>query len=396
MSRRGQVDVVVVGGGIVGAACALAMAAEGLDVVLVEARAPAPWPSDTPDLRVYALAPDGQALLAGLGAWPVADGHPGVAGAHPYRRMRVRDAGGGGQLAFDADRLGRRELGWIAAHGLLVDGLWRALDRRGIPVRCPARVVALARHADGVELRLDDGSRVLARVAVAADGAGSTLRALAGIAVDVHDYGQTGVVAYVGTTLAHEDTAWQRFLPDGPLAFLPCGGGASSIVWTLPTAAAAGVLALDDVAFGEAVTRASAGRLGVVTPRSARAGFPLRRQLAATCAADRVLLVGDAAHVVHPLAGQGMNIGLRDVLALRATVAGARARGVAWDAAPRLARWSRARLSEATVAAHALHGINRLFSNDAMAPVLLRGPLLGLAGRLPPLAAGLWRRASGL
>ncbi len=396
MTRRGQVDVVVVGGGIVGAACALALAADGLDVVLVEARAPPPWPVVPPDLRVYALAPDSQALLAGLGAWPGTSRNHGAAGVHPYRHMRVWDAGGGGDLAFDADRLGRREFGWITAHGLLVNGLWRALDQGAVSVRCPVRVDALARHGDGVELRLDDGSRVHARIAIGADGAGSTLRTLAGIAVDTHDYGQTGVVAFVATALAHEDTAWQRFLPGGPLALLPCADGASSIVWTLPTDEADAVLALDDATFGRAVTDASAGRLGAVTPLSTRAGFPLRRQLAATCAADRVLLVGDAAHVVHPLAGQGMNIGLRDVLALRDTVAAARSRDAAWDAAPRLARWSRARRSEAAVAAHALEGINRLFSTDAMAPVLLRGSMLGLAGRLPPVAAGLWRRASGL
>lgn len=392
MTRRGRVDVAVVGGGVVGAACALALSRLDLDVVLVEAGEPAPWHAETPDLRVYAFAPDNAALLDAFDVWrPVRESR-----AQPYRRMRVWDAAAAGELVFDADAFGRRELGWIVEHGLLVDRLWTALRRSAVAVRCPARVEALEQHDDGIELRLDDGVRVNARIAVAADGADSTLRTLAGLGVERRDYAQSGVVAYVDTERPHEATAWQRFLPGGPLAFLPCADGGSSIVWTLPDDAARDVLALDDAAFARTLTRAFDARLGTATPRSRRVAFPLRRQLAQRHLEGRVLVVGDAAHVVHPLAGQGVNLGLRDVAALRDAIADAQQRKTAWDAPQRLARWARMRRSENAVAAHAFDGINRVFSNDEVAMTLLRGPLLGLAGKMPPLTSALWRRAAGI
>jgi len=392
MSRRDLHDVAVVGGGMVGAACALALAGQGLDVCLVEASQPAPWSAERPDLRVYALAPDNAALLDALDAWrPVRDTR-----AQAYRRMQVWDAAGGDPIRFDADALARSELGWIVEHGLLVDVLWHGLQRGQVRVRCPARVEAMEQDDAGVRLRLDDGVRVAAKIAIAADGAASRLRALAGIEVDGRDYAQQGVVAYVRTGDAHEDTAWQRFLPTGPLALLPWVDGSCSIVWTLPSDEAARVLALDDAGFGREITAAFDARLGAIVPASRRVAFPLQRQLSATQHAGRVLVVGDAAHAVHPLAGQGVNLGLRDVSSLRELVADARRRRVDWDSTHRLARWARTRRSENAVAAHAFEGINRLFSNDDVATTLLRGHLLGIAGRLPPLVDLFWRRAAGV
>lgn len=392
MARPRRPDVAVVGGGVVGAACALALSRLDLDVLLVEGVEPAPWTPAVPDLRVYAFAPDSAALLQQFDAWrSICE-----ARAQPYRRMRVWDAGGGGELVFDADAFGHRELGWIVEHGLLVDRLWASLRNSAVTLRCPARVEALEQREDSVELRLDDGTRIAARIAIAADGADSTLRRLAGLEVERRDYAQSGVVAYVDTEAPHEATAWQRFVPGGPLAFLPCADGRSSIVWTLPEAAARDVLAMDDATFARALTRAFDARLGAATPRSQRVAFALRRQLTQDYVAGRVLVLGDAAHVVHPLAGQGVNLGLRDVAALRDLVADAQRRKADWDAPQRLARWARTRRSDNALAAHAFDGINRVFSSDNVAATLLRGPLLGLAGRLPPLAAGLWRRASGL
>lgn len=392
MKSRARLDAVVAGGGVVGTACALALARSGLDVALVEARATPRWSAQHPDLRVFALAPDNAALLDALGVWPQVL----AARAQAYRRMRVWDAGGGGELGFDAASLARDELGWIVENGLLVDRLWSALAAAGVQVHCPARVEAIDQDEAGVSLNLDDGTRLDARWAVAADGAASDLRRLAGLEVDAHDYGQRGVVAYIETEHPHQETAWQRFLPTGPLALLPFAGGRSSIVWTLPEAEAARVLALDDAAFAVELTDASAARLGRAAPASARVGFPLRRQLVRQQAAGRVLVLGDAAHVVHPLAGQGVNLGLRDVAALHAEVESALARRVDGLAPHRLQRWARRRRSDNTVSAYAFEGINRLFSNADPLAVLARGPLLGLAGTLPPLQRALWRHAAGV
>ncbi|WP_312367384.1 UbiH/UbiF family hydroxylase [Stenotrophomonas sp.] len=392
MSRRGQWDAVIVGGGVVGAACALALAQEGLQVTLIEGREPPPWSALKPDLRVFAFAADNAALLESLGVWKQVD----QTRARAYRRMRVWDAAGGGDLTFDADTLGRRELGWIVENGLLVDRLWAALPAAGVQLYCPARVEAMEQDAQGVRLRLDDGRRVEASIAIAADGAESTLRTLAGLDISRHDYGQRGVVAYVDSALPNEDTAWQRFLDTGPLAVLPFDRHRSSIVWTLPDAEAERVLALDEDSFNRELTNAFAGRLGEMRLVSARAAFPLRRQLASAYVAGRVLTLGDAAHVVHPLAGQGVNLGLRDVAGLRDLVREARQRRQDWSSPHRLQRWARTRRSENTVAAYSFDAINKVFSNDEMHLTLARGALLGLAGKMPPLMSLFWKRASGL
>jgi len=386
-------DVVIAGGGVVGAACALALADAGLSVALVEGREPAPWQAATPDLRVFAFAADNVQLLRRLGVW---DGIA-AARAHPYRRMQVWDAAGGDDLVFDADRFGRSELGFIVENSLLQDRLWAALSAAGVDVRCPARVEAMEQDEQSVRLRLDDGQRIEASVAIAADGAQSTLRGLAGIEVDQHDYQQRGIVAYVDSALPNQATAWQRFLPGGPLALLPVATRRSSIVWTLPEADAARLLTVEPPVFERELTRAFGARLGELTLASDRAAFPLRRQLARSYVAGRVLALGDAAHVVHPLAGQGVNLGLRDVAALAGWLApAAQRRGQPRLSPQRLQRWARERRSDGTVAAYSFDAINRLFSNDEMHLTLARGHALGCVGRHPPLLQAFWKRAAGV
>ena len=426
-SRHEPFDIAVVGAGVVGCSAALAFARDGWRVALVEARAPTPWRVDSPDLRVYAFAPDNAALLDDLDVWREVVS----ARVQPYRAMRVWDAAGGGELAFAAERLGRSELGWIVEHGLLVDRLWNAVQRAGVVLHCPQRVIALAQDADCAMLTLEDHSLLRAKLVVAADGPDSALRELAGLTATRHEYGQRAVVAYVETELPHRETAWQRFLPGGPLAFLPCtataaignrdevdaridscahrDGHVSSIVWTLPDDEAQRMLALDDAAFCNELTRAFDATLGKVVAVGKRIAFPLRRQLADDYVAGRVLLAGDAAHVVHPLAGQGVNLGLRDVAALRelllssAQSSAVRDRRAARErlaaqlsiTPQRLARYARVRKSENALAAYSFEGLNRLFSNDAPLPTLLRGRLLGLFGRITPLVDRLAKRASG-
>ncbi len=393
MNRRMQRDAVVVGGGVVGTACALALADAGLQVALVDAGAPARWSRDEADLRVFAFAPDNAALLSELGVWD----EVAASRAQPYRRMRVWDAAAGGELVFDADALARRELGWIVEQNLLAEKLGHAARRAGVELLQPARIEGMETRETGVRLMLEGGETLDARLAIAADGANSKLRELAGIAIDARDYGQRGVVAYVETAEPHQLTAWQRFLPGGPLAFLPVDGAhRSSIVWSLPADEAERVLALDEAAFGIELTNAFAGRLGDTRVVSQRAAFPLRRQLAKTQLAGRVLVLGDAAHVVHPLAGQGVNLGLRDVAALRDSVREAKRLGRDFDAPHRLQRWARARRSDNVVSTLAFETINRVYSNHALLPTFLRGHALTAANALVPLRNALWRHAAGV
>jgi len=386
-------DAVVVGGGVVGASCALALAKQGLDVALIEIHPPLPWDAATPDLRVYALAPDNTALLAELGLWP----HIRRARAEPYRRMRVWDAAGGGALTFDADHLGRLELGWIVESSLLLDRLWAALPAAGVDLHCPGKIESLHQSPAQVQLRLDDGRRLDTRLVIAADGASSSVRTLAGITSTTHHYRQRGIVGYIHSEHPHQHTAWQRFLPTGPLALLPFAGDGHqlSIVWTLPDAEAARVLALDDANFTRELTIASAARLGELHPTSKRAAFPLKRQLARTQHSGRIVLLGDAAHVVHPLAGQGVNLGLRDVSALHTSIQQARQRQLPWDSPHRLSRWARTRRSENTLAACTFDTINRVFSNNAVLPTLLRGHMLSASHCLPGMVLWLARQALG-
>ncbi len=396
-SSRGRFDAVVVGGGVVGIACALGMADAGLDVALVEATEPPAWSPAKPDLRVYAFAPDNAALLDRLNVWEEVARQR----AQPYRRMRVWDAAGGDVLEFDADELARPQLGWIVEHGLLVECLWRQLERRGVVVRCPARVTGLVvsdegRDEGGVRITLDDGGTLDARIAIAADGGQSALRELAGIATDDRDYDQLGLVAYVRSEQPHAQTAFQRFLPGGPLALLPCTEGRSSIVWSLPVDEARRLQEMDATAFNHELTRASDACLGRLELDSVRAAFPLRRKLARAQRAERVLLMGDAAHVVHPLAGQGVNLGLRDVSAWLRGVRDAKAKGRDFDAPARLQRWARERRSDNAVSTLAFETINRVYSNDLPVTTLLRGHALGIAGRVPMLRHALWRHAAGI
>jgi 2-octaprenyl-3-methyl-6-methoxy-1,4-benzoquinol hydroxylase/2-octaprenylphenol hydroxylase len=393
MSRRGALDAIVVGGGAIGAALALALARDGAEVALVEARAPKPWRiEDDVDPRVVALASDARTLLDDLGVWPAIES----ARIGACRRMCVWDALVPGELRFDAADRGEASLGWIVENVLIQHALWQALaNEPRVELGCPAEVAAVLDGESFAEVVLADGKRMNARVVLAADGAQSPVRAMLGIPWDGRDYGQRAIVAHVATARSHESTAWQRFLPEGPLAFLPLADGRSSIVWTLGDTEATRVLALDDAAFCTELGCAFDFRLGEIVSATRRAAFPLRMQSARRYVAGRVALVGDAAHVVHPLAGQGMNLGFRDVACLRRVLRATRERGGDIGAAHVLRRYERERRSENALAARALDAIERVFGSGNPAVAAARGVALSAGGRFAPLRGIMMEVASG-
>lgn len=390
MSAR-RVEVAVVGGGAVGAALALALDAAGLEVALVESREPAPFDPARDDPRVYALSPASLALLARLGVRE----RLAALRASPYRRMVVWQDEAERSLAFEAGLIGEPELGWIVEDAALRAALWQALAESRVSRRVPARVVRFEPGTSDVRLALDAGAPLRAALVVAADGADSPLRALAGIPVDDAPYGESGVVAHVATASAHEATAWQRFTPEGPLAFLPLADGRSSIVWSVRDPLARALLRLPPEAFAERVGEAFQHRLGRVELAGERLAFPLRLRLARRWIGPRIALAGDAAHAVHPLAGQGLNLGLLDVGALAATLAAARERGTDLGAPATLRAYERWRQADAVTAARAFDLLDGLFRADAPGLAWLRAAGLALVDRFAPLKREFAWHASG-
>jgi len=381
--RAPTLDVAVVGGGMVGAAAALALARAGFSTALLEARAPTAWNAgDEVDLRVVGLAPSSLALLDDMGVWTsIRDTRAG-----PYARMHVWDA------ASDGHDL----LGYIVENNLVQWTLWQALDAAGVSRLCPAEVKGFEAREDRIQLELADGETLTAGVLVAADGAASPLRQLAGIGTRGRDYAQRAVVAHVRTERPHENTAWQRFLPSGPLALLPLADGRSSLVWSLPEAEARRVLALDDQAFLDELGIASDFRLGRIVGSTKRAAFPLKLQLAERYQAERFVLLGDAAHAVHPLAGQGVNLGLRDVAELRDTLVAARTAGRDIGAAHVLRRYARRRRSADTLDALGFDALARIYAWQSPALVAARELGVRLLDHLSPLKRRISEHAAGL
>ena len=392
--RRGPaLDVAVVGGGMAGAAAALALARAGFAAALLEARAPQLWAAaDEVDLRVVGLAPSSVALLDDLGVWTsIRESRSG-----PYAHMHVWDSENGAAIDFDAADEGRDLLGHIVENNLVQWTLWNALDAAGVRRLCPAEVRACEAREDRVTLELADGESLSARLVVAADGAASPLRDMMGIATRGRDYVQRAVVAHVATERSHQQTAWQRFLPTGPLALLPLADGRSSIVWSLPEAEAQRVLTLDDAAFLQELGMASDFRLGRILSTTKRAAFPLKLQLAETYQAERFVLLGDAAHAVHPLAGQGVNLGLRDAAELRDVLAAARDAGDDFAAAHVLRRYARRRRSADTLDARGFDALARIYAWQSPPLVAARALGIHLLGRLAPLKRRIARHAAGL
>jgi len=307
-------DVIVAGAGMVGSCAALALADRGMRVALIEAAPPQTAVSgkDEPyDLRVSAISPRSRQILQQLGIWQELD----AARVCYYEQMHIWHQHGGASVSFDAVDLVRDNLGAIVENRLIQQTLHQACDAStSIEWFRPDRIeTLLENNAQGVVLRLDSGSCIDAGLLIAADGKQSPTRRLAGIEIQSAGYGQTAIVANVDTTLAHRHTAWQRFLSTGPLAFLPLANGQSSIVWSCDDALAESLSLVDEKAFCEALGIAFEQRLGEVVGVGERRSFPLGWHTCDHWLQGRVLLMGDAAHSVHPLAGQGVNLGFSDV-----------------------------------------------------------------------------------
>lgn len=394
MAVRFDCDVIVVGAGMVGATLAQALAEAGIRVAVVD-RAPTPpvWREQGYGQRVSAINRGSEYLLRSLGVWPAIQRRR----ISSYDRMFVWDAGSDAKIEFDSAGLGVSHLGSIVENDLIVFALNERLSAMANVKLLHNTGVEDVRHADdGISVKLSTAESLRARVLVGADGAQSRVRSLLGIRSKARSFGQRAIVARVGTELDHQRTAWQRFLGTGPLAFLPLSNGDSSIVWSSAKSFADDIMALDDTAFMRRLTEAFDSRLGAVIRTGARTTFPLSSAHASSYVGDRSVLVGDAAHVVHPLAGQGVNLGFADAAALAEVMVDARADHRDIGGRMTLRRYERWRKGDNLIMVNAMRGLNKLFGTDSWPMVRLRGAGLGLTDSIDPLKHAFANKAMGL
>jgi 2-octaprenylphenol hydroxylase len=353
-------DVVIAGGGMVGSMLACVLGDSSLKVALVEREQPPAVLGAAYELRVSALTLASRTMLEVLGVWR------GIAQRRfaPVAAMRVWDGGGQGEIRFDAAEIGEPALAYIVENNVIVAALHERLTQTMNVHRVSGAIADISRNGEA-HATLVDGRRLRARLLVAADGADSAVRGLLGIPQRRFELAQQGIVATVRTARAHESTAWQKFLPTGPLAFLPLPEPHTcSIVWSADRARAEELLALDDDAFRAALAQSFGDRLGEIESVSARAAFPLTLAHAERYAIERAVLVGDAAHTVHPLAGQGVNLGFLDAAALGEVLLAVTQEGRDIGALHVLRRYERWRKGENLAMLSATGGFKFLFGND--------------------------------
>lgn len=382
MTEQLNCDILVVGGGLTGTAVALGLEKQGWQVILVEAARteeltarPAPAVSvETFEPRVSALSVASQRLLERLGGWP-SSGRDDRAEARfcPYRRMVVWDGDGTGRIRFDAAEMQVPALGVIVENRLVVRALFQAALNSSMQVIDGAQVSGWWEEDNQRGIHLADGRRITAPLTVAADGANSRLRHWAGLPTREWDYEQQAIVCTAETAQHHDHTAWQRFSRTGPLAFLPLAcdspgknGHFSSIVWSQDNLEAQRLMALDDAAFRSELGGAIEQQLGAVNAVSRRFAFPLRQRHARDYVRPGMALVGDAAHTIHPLAGQGANLGFGDVRVLLDELARARSRNLGPDVEIVLARYQRRRKGENLAMMASMEGFKTLFGRDEL------------------------------
>ncbi len=387
-------QVIIVGGGMVGATIACALGDTPLKVALVEATpAEREWPADSWDIRVSAITRATQRVFEAVGAW---EGMSAMR-VSPYRTMHVWDATGKGAIHFDCAELGEPDLGYIVENRVILKALLdRLADLPNVDLLCPAKVKSLHCDPGEAKLELEDGQVLRGRVVVGCDGARSWVREQAGIGTTGWMYDQTAVVATIKTSRHHGEAAYQRFMPTGPLAFLPLPEGLSSIVWSTTPEHAAELLALPDSEFLDRLQHAFGDTLGRMESTGPRGGFPLMLQHANRYVGERVVLAGNAAHAIHPLAGQGLNLGVSDAAALAEVLLKARAEGRDIGEYGVLRRYERWRKGDNVAVMAAMDGFKRLFSNDLPPLRLARNLGLRVADAAGPLKRSLMRRALGV
>lgn len=389
-----QYDLVIVGGGMVGACLACALGDSPFRIAIVEGRHPQDVRYEgEADPRVSAITRASQRIFSSLGAWQgMVDRR-----VSPFREMRVWDAAGPGAIHFDSADIAEDTLGYIVENRVIQAALWermRGFDN--IEPICGATVSTLAFGTDAVRVGLSDGGTINAKLVVAADGADSRVRSLAGIEAYGWSYDQKAVVATVKTELPHRETAWQRFLPDGPLAFLPLKAGSCSIVWSTAPEHADQLIRLDEADFLAQLHYAFGNVLGRMLHAGPRLALPLRLQHATDYVKPRLALVGDAAHTIHPLAGQGVNLGVLDAATLAEVLldAGAAKRDI--GACHVLRRYERWRKGDNLLMMAAMDGFKRVFGSRIPPIQWARNLGLGLTDALPAAKRFIMRRAMGL
>ena len=384
-------DIVVIGGGLVGASLAVALKDSDLKIALVESHLPLTLPADASwDSRIYAISPGSAAFLQDHGVWPMLDKDR----VTPVYDMAVFGDDNTARLDFSAYDLGVSELAYIVENRQLQINVWNALTAasENIKIFCPAQCSSFTWHESHIDVQLADGSLLQSALVVGADGANSWVRKQAGIEVARHAYQQVGVVANFSTELTHHNVAYQWFMRDGVLALLPLPGRQVSMVWSANDEKANQLQQLPDAALCQQVAEAAdytLGKMQLVTPP---AGFPLNFVHVKSLAKQRVVLIGDAAHGIHPLAGQGVNLGLRDTRQLVATLA---ARGLQTDCGDYmlLRRFERARKEDILAMELVTDGLQKLFNNNNPTLSRLRNLGFEITNHLPLLKNRLMQHA---
>lgn len=389
-------DIVIAGGGLNGTTLALALVSAGFDVTVVDPLPKSSRSAGDFDGRGYALSILSQRVLKALGVWAAVSRQ-----AQPILDIVVTDGRAGEgpspfMLHFDHTEIEEGPMGYMIEDRLLRPALLAALDDAGVVQIDEARLVQQAPDAGGVTVTLDDGRTLRARVLVGCDGKTSAVARRAGIPRMGWRYGQTALVCAIGHEKPHHGTAHQFFMPPGPLAILPLSGNRSSIVWSESDAEASRIQSLDDAKYLGELRPRFGDFLGDIALTGKRFTYPLELSIAQRFVADRIALLGDAAHAVHPIAGQGLNAGLKDVAALAEVLTDARRRGEDFGRSDVLLRYQQWRRFDVATLALATDTFNRLFSNDNSLLRAIRDVGLGVTNALPSLRRGFIREAAGL